>query len=142
MAISSTHDTSPSSCTVRCLSLAMLVVAGILVLIFSNSSYQVMAAQDCRNKSGLGSLVSQCSNYVKKSGPKVKPSPPCCEAVKAVDVRCVCDLVTKEVEEYIDMDKVVYVARSCGKKIKSGKKCGSKSYKTCILTLLLYNVMS
>ncbi|KAF3454282.1 hypothetical protein FNV43_RR04729 [Rhamnella rubrinervis] len=123
MAISS--SSGPLSGTVPRLGLAMLVVAGILALISSNSSYQVMAAQDCKNKSALGSLVSQCSNYVKKSGPKVKPLPPCCKAVKAVDVQCVCDLVTKEVEEYIDMNKVVYVARTCGKTIKSGTKCGS-----------------
>lgn len=102
----------------------MLLVAGILVLISSNS--QVMAAHDCKNKSALGSLVSQCSNYVKKSGPKHKPLPSCCKAVNAVDVGCVCALVTKDVEEMIDMEKVVYVARFCGKKIKSGTKCGSK----------------
>ncbi|KAH7511326.1 hypothetical protein FEM48_ZijujUnG0023400 [Ziziphus jujuba var. spinosa] len=107
--------------SVRCLGLAMLLVAALLV---SSGSNQVMA-QNCKDKSVLGNLVSQCSNYVMKTGSKVKPLASCCKAVKAVDVRCVCNFVTKDIERIVDMEKVVYVARSCGKKIKSGTKCGS-----------------
>jgi hypothetical protein len=104
---------------IYCLVLAMLIFAGILI----SSNHRVMA-QSCQ-ANALG-LVSQCEKYVRKSGPKAKPSWGCCAVVKIVDVTCVCKLVSKEIEDAIDMEKVVYVARSCGKKIASGTKCGSK----------------
>lgn len=98
------------------------------------SNHQAMA-QSCE-VNVLG-LVSQCEKYVRKSGPKSKPSWECCAVVKVVNVPCVCKLVTKEIEDAIDMDKVVYVARSCGKKVAPGTKCGSKLTFFFIYKLLL-----
>ncbi|CAL9018521.1 unnamed protein product [Prunus brigantina] len=64
--------------------------------------------------------------YVKKSGPEVDLSPACCAVVKKANVKCVCKLVSNEIEDLIDMEKVGFVARSCGKKVAPGTKCGSK----------------
>ncbi|PON97663.1 Bifunctional inhibitor/plant lipid transfer protein/seed storage helical domain containing protein [Trema orientale] len=101
---------------------AILMVAGIMI--FSN--HQVSAKKTpCQDS--VRSLVSKCSTYVlKSSGPElIKPSTECCGVVKTVDVPCVCNLVTKEIEEVIDMAKVVYVAGYCGTKLAPGTKCGS-----------------
>lgn len=102
-----------------CFSFAILMFAGILI----SGNEQVMG-KSCEDDV-LG-LVSQCEKYVRRSGPQVKPSWGCCEVVKTVDVPCVCNLVNKDIEKVIDMAKVVYVARSCGKTVAPGTKCGSK----------------
>lgn len=89
-------------------------------------------------------LVSQCEKYVRRSGPEVKPSWGCCAVVKTVDVACVCKLVNKDIEQVIDMQKVVYVARSCGKTVAPGTNCGSKfsfSTKLYIHYLLLLSLV-
>ncbi|KAH9790059.1 AAI domain-containing protein [Citrus sinensis] len=100
---------------------AIFTVAGVFQF-----SGQVSGAQHCgMNTNVLGQLVSQCEKYVLKSGPKIRPSPGCCAVVKKVDVPCVCKFVTKQIEEIISIEKMVYVARSCGIKISAGTKCGS-----------------
>ncbi|BBH02298.1 Bifunctional inhibitor/lipid-transfer protein/seed storage 2S albumin superfamily protein, partial [Prunus dulcis] len=71
----------------------------------------------------------QCAEYVRKLGPEVDPSPACCAVVKKANVKCVCKLVAKEIEDLIDME-VGFVARSCGKKVSPGTKCGSKLYRS------------
>ncbi|CAN1751122.1 hypothetical protein LINPERHAP1_LOCUS4241 [Linum perenne] len=70
--------------------------------------------------------MSQCWKYVQKSGSKSPPSPGCCAALKPVDLSCACPYVSKSVEGYVSMDKVVYVARTCGMNLAAGTKCGSK----------------
>ncbi|XP_059430490.1 uncharacterized protein LOC132164090 [Corylus avellana] len=111
---------------IGCFSLAVLVVAGILLMISSSGNgEQVIMGKGCEGDV-LG-LASQCEKYVRKSGPKIKPSWGCCAVVKNADVPCVCSLVNKEIEQVIDMEKVVYVARSCGKTVAPGTKCGSYS---------------
>ncbi|XP_015571197.1 non-specific lipid-transfer protein 3 [Ricinus communis] len=105
------------SCRFLCFILAIWIAVGMSI------SGQIAAAQSCNTD--LTDLVSKCQRFVIKTGPKFSPSPSCCAVVKNVDVACVCDLITKEIEDMIDMDKMVYVARSCGKKISAGTKCGS-----------------
>ncbi|KAK4607354.1 hypothetical protein RGQ29_001261 [Quercus rubra] len=46
--------------------------------------------------------------------------------IKIVDVPCVCGFVSKQIEGAIDMRKVVNMARSCGKKVALGTRCGIK----------------
>ncbi|KAK9224745.1 hypothetical protein WN943_009781 [Citrus x changshan-huyou] len=100
---------------------AIFTVAGVFQF-----SGQVSGAQHCgMNTNVLGQLVSQCEKYVLKSGPKIRPSPGCCAVVKKVDVPCVCTFVTKQIEEIVSIEKMVYVARSCGIKISAGTKCGT-----------------
>ncbi|KAF3454278.1 hypothetical protein FNV43_RR04725 [Rhamnella rubrinervis] len=70
-------------------------------------------------------LIFQCQQYLSKSGPKQAPSAGCCAVVKKLDIPCICKLVTKEVEQAVSMEKVVYVGRTCGLTILKGMKCGS-----------------
>jgi hypothetical protein len=107
----------------RCLALAMLMVAIILI----SGSHEVSA--QCQ--ASVPALISQCSKFVQKAGPKIPPSADCCAVVKGIDIPCVCNLITKAIENIISFEKVVYVGRTCGLTIKSGTKCGSK-YKNSI----------
>lgn len=102
---------------VRCFGFAIFLVAGILTL--SN----IGVSAQCEGS--IPGLISQCQQYVSKSGQKEPPSAGCCAVVKKVDIQCICRLVTKEVEQIVSMEKVVYVARTCGLTISKGMKCGS-----------------
>ncbi|KAL6284468.1 hypothetical protein ACE6H2_015397 [Prunus campanulata] len=73
----------------------------------------------------LVDLASKCAEYVRKLEPEVDPSPACYVVVKKVTVTCVCKLVSKEIEDLIDME-VGFVARSCDNKVALGTKCGSE----------------
>ncbi|XP_020540656.1 uncharacterized protein LOC110010966 [Jatropha curcas] len=99
-----------------CLILPILIAVGMPI------SSQMAAAHSCNTD--IVGLVSQCQKSVEKSGPRISPSPGCCALVKNVDVPCVCALLTEEIQDMISMKKVVHVARSCGKKISPGTKCG------------------
>ncbi|KAL1811691.1 hypothetical protein ACET3Z_021756 [Daucus carota] len=70
-------------------------------------------------------LMQQCARYVQKSGPEAAPSKECCDVVKNVDLACVCQHVTDQVEKIISMEKAVAMANSCGKALAHGTKCGS-----------------
>ena len=71
-------------------------------------------------------LITRCAVYVQKGTPVADPSPTCCSAVKTVDIPCVCQKITKEVETVVDMDKVFRLASYCGRPLAHGTKCGSK----------------
>lgn len=71
-------------------------------------------------------LMTQCAMFVQKNLPKTIPSPGCCEVIKSVDIPCVCQHITKDIERMIDMEKVVFVAQSCDRPLAHGTKCGSK----------------
>ncbi|KAB1225567.1 hypothetical protein CJ030_MR1G002476 [Morella rubra] len=106
------RDMAVSSPKIFYLALALtMAFAGTLV-----SGERRTLAQSCGDTDVAG-LVSQCETYVSKSGPKVKPSKECCAVVNAVNVPCVCKLVSKQIEGLINMEKVVFVARSCGKEV-------------------------
>lgn len=76
-------------------------------------------------------IEAQCSQFVHKTGPKTPPSLGCCQVVKTLNVNCVCRFVTPQVEAMISMEKVVYVARTCGVTVRAGTQCGSKSTMIC-----------
>ncbi|XP_010557508.1 PREDICTED: uncharacterized protein LOC104826487 [Tarenaya hassleriana] len=97
--------------------ITMLMIAAVF-LCSHKAEAQVCGAD-------LMGLISECQRYVGKSGPKIPPSPSCCALIRPIDVPCACRYISRDVMSYVDMDKVVYVARSCGKKIASGYKCGS-----------------
>ncbi|XAR54419.1 hypothetical protein NMG60_11029535 [Bertholletia excelsa] len=98
--------------------LVMLVVAVVVVGISSRG-----ARGQCQGD--LPGLMAECPRYVGKAGPEVVPSRECCNVVRSVDVECACQYITKEVEQIISMEKVVFVAKSCGKPLPHGSKCGS-----------------
>ncbi|KAL6284470.1 hypothetical protein ACE6H2_015399 [Prunus campanulata] len=58
---------------------------------------------------------------------EVDRSPACYAVVKKANVTCVCKLVSKEIEDLIDMEKVGFVAPSCDKKVAPGTKCGTEA---------------
>ncbi|KAF2301110.1 hypothetical protein GH714_020149 [Hevea brasiliensis] len=74
----------------------------------------------------LQGLITQCAMYVQKGGPRMDPSQGCCNVIKYVDIPCVCKYISKEIEDVIDMDKVVHVADFCSKPLSHGVKCGSE----------------
>ncbi|PIN03054.1 hypothetical protein CDL12_24430 [Handroanthus impetiginosus] len=94
-----------------------LICADIIV-----STTTMVSAQCQGNFQGL---IQQCSKYVQKNGPKTNPSQECCNVVKNVDLPCVCQHVTSEVEKIISMEKAVFVAGYCGKPLPHATKCGS-----------------
>ncbi|KAL2536890.1 Bifunctional inhibitor/lipid-transfer protein/seed storage 2S albumin superfamily protein [Forsythia ovata] len=100
-----------------------LIILCAEIIILSN---RIVFAQCQGNFQGL---VQECSKYVQKGGPKQKPSQGCCNVVKAVDLPCVCQHITKDVEQIISMEKASYVAAVCGKPLPRGTKCGSKNNK-------------
>ncbi|XP_021279266.1 protein LIM1-like [Herrania umbratica] len=106
-----------ASASFRFLTLAILVIAGTLVCANHGVSAQCQTS--------IPSLISQCSKYVKASGPEIPPSQGCCDVIKDVDIPCLCKLVTPEVEKLVSMKKVVFVARTCGLTVQPGMKCGS-----------------
>ena len=101
------------------------MVVAIAFFMIGSDNVNVATAQFCgANVSGL---MNECQRYVSNAGPNSPPpSRSCCALIRPIDVPCACRYVSRDVTNYIDMDKVVYVARSCGKKIPSGYKCGSK----------------
>ncbi|KAK6933886.1 Bifunctional inhibitor/plant lipid transfer protein/seed storage helical domain [Dillenia turbinata] len=104
--------------SIHFLNIAIFALAGILI-----SSPKVVCGQGCEGD--IQRLATQCARFVLKPGPKVAPSPACCAVVKAANVPCVCKSVTKAVEQAVSMEKVVYVAQTCGKPLSHGTKCGS-----------------
>ncbi|KAH7511177.1 hypothetical protein FEM48_ZijujUnG0039500 [Ziziphus jujuba var. spinosa] len=93
----------------RGLCFTVSLMAGMLVM--GNSG--VRAQCEAR----IPSLIAQCGKYVSKSGPQTLPSKRCCTVEKSLDIPCVCNLVTKEIEKLISMDKAVFV----GSKLWAGR---------------------
>ncbi|GMN43768.1 hypothetical protein TIFTF001_012970 [Ficus carica] len=104
---------------IRTLVLTILVISGTLMI----GNYKV-AATTC-HRHYIHGLKTKCAKFVTKEGPKIPPSEECCKAIKHIHVHCACKHVTKKVEKSISMEKAVYVAKSCGKHVPKGMKCGS-----------------
>ncbi|KAI4386230.1 hypothetical protein MLD38_004179 [Melastoma candidum] len=101
----------------------LLLLAVLLVSGSVTPGKNILVEAGCQ--SDIGNLISKCESYVQKTGPKIAPSEGCCGVVQGVDMPCVCGYVTKSIESIISMEKVVYVARTCGKVVPSGTHCGS-----------------
>ncbi|CAI9781702.1 unnamed protein product [Fraxinus pennsylvanica] len=100
----------------------MLYLSILCAEIIISSNRMLVSAQCQGNFQGL---VQECSQYVQKGGPKQKPSQGCCNVVKTVNLSCVCQHITPDVEQIISMEKAAYVAGFCGKPLPHGTKCGS-----------------
>jgi hypothetical protein len=82
-------------------------------------------ADDCDGD--VQALVANCQQYVQfPADPKITPSAACCGVIQNADIPCLCTKVTPEVEKFICMDKVVFVAAYCKRPFKAGSTCGSK----------------
>ncbi|KAG6760987.1 hypothetical protein POTOM_034175 [Populus tomentosa] len=76
-------------------------------------------------------IEARCSQFVHKTGPETPPSLGSCQVIKTLNVNCVCLFVTPQVEAMISMEKVVYVARTCGVTVRAGTQCGKLSFLQC-----------
>lgn len=101
----------------------VMILAIIGILVFSSANNVVVG--QCP---GMEGLITQCSEYVEKSGPEMSPSPQCCHEIENADTPCLCQHFNKAILQFIDIQKVIYVARSCGKPIPSGTTCGGIYY--------------
>ncbi|KAK7276886.1 hypothetical protein RIF29_18032 [Crotalaria pallida] len=84
-------------------------------------------AADC-DDSQMASILQKCDEFIQKGGQNIPPSQKCCSVLKDVDFPCICDTyVTPPVEDAISIEKLIYVAKSCGCQVPpSGAKCGIK----------------
>ncbi|KAK1360466.1 Bifunctional inhibitor/lipid-transfer protein/seed storage 2S albumin superfamily protein [Heracleum sosnowskyi] len=85
--------------------------------------YAIQVSGQCHGD--IQGLMQQCARYVQKSSPESAPSKECCDVLKNVDLACVCQHITDQVEKIISMEKCVSVANSCGKTLAHGTRCGS-----------------
>ena len=102
----------------------LLVFLAITGILFSGNNNNMVVGDDCQGD--MQGLVAQCAMYVQKGMPKMNPSQQCCSVIQKADMPCVCQHVTKDVEKIIDMEKVIFVARYCGRPVAPGTTCGSK----------------
>ncbi|KAF9594920.1 hypothetical protein IFM89_035484 [Coptis chinensis] len=85
-------------------SVIMVIIVG-LTITFSNN--QVLA-QQC--ESDIQGLARECAQFVQRSGKLTRPSPGCCNILKNVDISYACKHVTRDVEQIISMEKVIYMS--------------------------------
>ncbi|KAL4327464.1 hypothetical protein AHAS_Ahas13G0102700 [Arachis hypogaea] len=100
------------------LSLATIVVACSIIYNTEKVSGQCGGS--------VPALISECGQYVQKSGPKVPPSAECCSELLKLDVPCACNFVTKDVVNLISVPKALFIAHYCGMKLTPGMQCGGK----------------
>lgn len=113
----------------RFMTSAILIIAASLAFTDHGVSAQC--------ETSIPSLISYCSEYVRVSGPKVPPSQECCNVITHLDMPCLCQFVTPDVEKLVSMEKVMFVGRSCGLNIQPGMKCGSKFYSICLIIFVI-----
>ncbi|XP_068661707.1 uncharacterized protein [Aristolochia californica] len=99
-----------------CFLLLTVIVAEITL------SSEHVRAQDCSRD--VMDLTQHCAEFVSASGPMEPPSADCCQIVRRCNLSCVCSRITREIEQVISPEKVAFVAKSCGRPIPSGTKCG------------------
>ncbi|KAI3948906.1 hypothetical protein MKW92_028449 [Papaver armeniacum] len=100
----------------RWLSLVLFIVGTIGVVLGDDQG-------GCQSQ--VSGLAKECAQYVLRTGSKIPPSKACCELINTIDIPCLCNHATKEIEVIVSMEKVVYVAGLCGKALPRGGKCGS-----------------
>ncbi|KAG5227680.1 hypothetical protein OIU78_009247 [Salix suchowensis] len=98
---------------------AILAVTGALI----PGSKIVALGQECDGD--FQGLITQCTKFVQRQGSQTDPSPECCNVIKTLDVPCVCQHVTDDIQAVIDMAKVAHVAQYCGIPLAHGTTCGS-----------------
>ncbi|KAL6853505.1 hypothetical protein ACP4OV_019534 [Aristida adscensionis] len=71
-------------------------------------------------------LTANCQDYIRfPAEPKIPPSQACCAVVQRANIPCLCAKVTPQVEQFVCMDKVVFVASACNRPFQPGSSCGS-----------------
>ncbi|EEC68176.1 hypothetical protein OsI_36124 [Oryza sativa Indica Group] len=115
---------SSSSAAVYCF-VVLLINAMAMAPATATETAAAAAVDKCERDLDL--LMGSCEEYLRfPAEAKAAPSMACCGAVRRVDVGCLCGMVTPEVEQYVCMDKAVYVAAYCHRPLLPGSYCGSK----------------
>ncbi|CAL1409676.1 unnamed protein product [Linum trigynum] len=72
-------------------------------------------------------VIRRCARLISKTGASLdEPSAECCDAVrKAKLLPCLCSYITRDMEDLVDVGKVIGVFASCGKTVRPGTKCAS-----------------
>lgn len=110
---------------------AITMVLAMACVFASFENEKLMAYGQCEGD--ITTLISQCARYVRKAGPKMRPSKECCGVARNADVPCLCKYVNKDIEQYISVEKAVYVAQTCGVAFQHGSKCGSEFFSNLII---------
>jgi len=99
----------------------------VVMMLLSSSQIQ---GERC-NDSGI-EVLRGCPDSIDKELPTPpRPSQGCCTLVRIIGMECVCEVINKEIEAAIDMQKLVNVAAACGRPLAPGSQCGSKSQFSC-----------
>ncbi|KAG5227678.1 protease inhibitor/seed storage/lipid transfer family protein [Salix suchowensis] len=101
---------------------AILAVTGALI----PGNKIVALGQECDGD--FQGLITQCTKFVQRQGSQTDPSPECCNVIKTLDVPCVCQHVTDDIQAVIDMAKVAHVAQYCGIPLAHGTTCGNTTW--------------
>ncbi|XP_013612108.1 PREDICTED: uncharacterized protein LOC106318606 [Brassica oleracea var. oleracea] len=75
--------------------------------------------------SGIQALMACGYSIAKELSSPPKPLDGCCTAVRIIGMKCVCEIINKEIESAIDMQKLVNVASACGRPLAPHSQCGS-----------------
>jgi hypothetical protein len=51
---------------------------------------------------------------------------------RKIDMVCICSIITAEDEQKISVEKLLRLARECGKPLPAGSSCGSKCLMICV----------
>ncbi|XP_010543644.1 PREDICTED: uncharacterized protein LOC104816486 [Tarenaya hassleriana] len=91
----------------------------VLVLISGFTLDYVAGESYCRAQRRV--LVNACKRLLLR----LTPNAECCDRLRKTPTRCVCPIVTPQMAALIDVNYVVGVIRSCGRRVPHGFKCGS-----------------
>ncbi|CAN6288505.1 unnamed protein product [Urochloa humidicola] len=103
-------------------SLAAMLLLLLAAAAAARPAARATAGEACNND--IVALRSTCYRYVQDDGPMMQPSPHCCATVQGIaNATCVCDYFSSL--DYINLDKVFYVAGQCHVAIPWS--CGDKN---------------
>ncbi|KAF8102682.1 hypothetical protein N665_0197s0044 [Sinapis alba] len=89
-------------------------------------SSQIFCQGNRCDDSGIEALRACGDSIDKKLPSPPKPFEGCCTAVRIIGLKCICEVINKEIESSIDMQKLVNVASACGRPLAPHSHCGSK----------------
>ncbi|KAK1356470.1 AAI domain-containing protein [Heracleum sosnowskyi] len=105
----------------------LMVVLSLIVLgnwEMKTVSAKKTSSSECKEEQRLG--ANACQSAMLNNGKK--PSEACCERVRASHVECICPAITPKIAAMIDVNRVLRLVKSCGRKVPRHFKCGSIKY--------------
>ena len=84
--------------------------------------------RDCYREKTV--VLGNCKQTLARGTDYEGPNQRCRATVthRNIDMVCICSIITAEDEEKISVEKLVRLARECGKPLPSHTKCGSEYY--------------